>query len=167
MIFLHLKFNYSDNVEDRLGYFDKAGFFKDMFQSHYLSIVYCLIGEKIINLKKSEIKKNIRKHYKNYGGKNKVDTYFLVELLNDSCTYVFEAGKSVKDCKEITINNKTFKINNYENEYKLYFKSLLEGNNLNLINQQELFWEIYDFIKNDFDTNHKLQYYGKDTFNFL
>ena len=157
--YIKFKFNYSDNVEDRLGYFDKAGFFKDMFQSHYLSIVYSLIGNKITNLERSVIKKNIRKQYKNYGGKNKVDTYFYVELFHNKCTYIFEAGKSINDCKEITINNKTYKINNYENEYILYFKSLIEDTKLNYINEQELFWKIYDFIKNDFDTNYKLEYY--------
>tara|TARA_B100000424_G_scaffold269134_1_gene265409 strand:+ start:1424 stop:2413 length:990 start_codon:yes stop_codon:yes gene_type:complete len=158
--YIKLKFNYSDNVEDRLGYFDKVGFFKDMFQSHYLSIVYSLIGNKITNLKNSVIKKNIRKQYKSYGGKNKVDTYFYVELFDKRCTYIFEAGKSINDCKEITINNNTFKINNYENEYTLYFKSIIENTNLNFINQQELFWEIYDIIKNDFEANYKLQYYN-------
>ena len=158
--YINFKFNYSDNVEKRLGYFDQTGFFKDMFQSHYLSILYSLIGKKIVNLKKSFIKKNVRKQYENYGGINKVDTYFYVELLDfDSNTYVFEAGKSIKECKEITINDKIFKINNYKNEYELYFNSLIDDVNFNFINEQELFWEIYEYIENDFNLNHELEYY--------
>ena len=33
--------NYTDDVEKRIGYFDNTGFFIDMFQSHFLSILYC------------------------------------------------------------------------------------------------------------------------------
>ena len=48
--------------------FNTSGLFKDMFQSHYLSILYLLIGDKINNIIGSKITKNLRGQYKGYGG---------------------------------------------------------------------------------------------------
>ena len=61
--FFKISFLYQCDVEDRLRYFDNVGFFIDMFQSHYLSILYCIIGNKIYNLINADIVKIIKKQY--------------------------------------------------------------------------------------------------------
>ena len=168
--FFKISFHYDCDVENRLRYFDNVGFFIDMFQSHYLSILYCLIGSKIDDLMDSYIIKNIKKQYHNYGGKNKVDTYFQIQLENlnvedkDGCNYIFEGGKAMKEEKKIIqINNHIYEINNYYNEYELFFMDLINNNAINLISQHETFWNITEKINNDFKVkNLKLNYYNKN-----
>ena len=162
---IKIKFWYENDVEDRLGYFDNVGFFIDMFQSHYLSILYHLIGiDKLSKLLNMEIKVNTRKQYKNYGGMNKVDTYFYVELKDDTNLYIFEGGKAmVEENKEIEIDGIVYKINNYNNEYELYFKNILENNmNKSMIKYHDLFWKITDYINNDMKMNLNIDYYDKN-----
>ena len=168
--FFKISFHYDCDVENRLRYFDNVGFFIDMFQSHYLSILYSLIGPKINDLIDSLIVKNIKKQYYDYGGKNKVDTYFQVQLedLNvedkGGCNYVFEGGKAMKEEKKIIqINNHIYEIDNYYNEYQLFFTDLIENNAINLISQHDLFWKITEKINNHFKVNNlKLNYYYKN-----
>jgi glucose-6-phosphate 1-dehydrogenase len=168
--FFKISFHYDCDVENRLRYFDNVGFFIDMFQSHYLSILYSLIGPKINDLIDALIVKNIKKQYYDYGGKNKVDTYFQVQLedLNvedkDGCNYVFEGGKAMKEEKKIIqINNHIYEINNYYNEYRLFFTDLIKNNANNLISQHDLFWKITEKINNNFKVNDlKLSYYYKN-----
>ena len=168
--FFKISFHYDCDVENRLRYFDNVGFFIDMFQSHYLSILYSLIGPKINDLIDALILKNIKKQYYDYGGKNKVDTYFQVQLedLNvedkHGCNYVFEGGKAMKEEKKIIqINNHVYEINNYYNEYRLFFTDLIENNAINLISQHDLFWKITEKLNNHFKVNNlKLNYYYKN-----
>ncbi len=162
--FFKISFLYHCDVEDRLRYFDNVGFFIDMFQSHYLSILYSIINHKIYNLINATVVKNIKKQYHNYGGKNKVDTYFYLELNYDNNIYIFEGGKSMrKEAKTITINNEIFHINNYNNEYELFFHDLMESNSVNLISQHDIFWKITDNINKHFKTNNlKLSFYYKN-----
>ena len=148
--YFKISFIYSEDVENRLGYFDKTGLFKDMFQSHYLSVLYELIGDKIDNLLYSKINKNIRKQYHNYGGKNKnIDTYFYLELEYDGCKYIFESGKKMPDNREIVINDNSYTIKSYENEYELFFKELLNHNNKNIFENQNKFWKFYHYIEDN------------------
>ena len=148
--YFKISFIYSEDVENRLGYFDKTGLFKDMFQSHYLSVLYELIGDKIDNLLYSNINKNSRKQYHNYGGKNKnIDTYFYIELENDDCKYIFESGKNMPDKREIIINDNTYIIKSYENEYELFFKDLFNNNMKNIFKNQNKFWKLYHYIEDN------------------
>ena len=62
---IKLQFNYVDDFEERINYIDKVGFFIDMFQSHYLNIIYLIIGEEINNLTTANIIKNIKQQYIN------------------------------------------------------------------------------------------------------
>lgn len=161
---LKIQFNYLNDVEDRLGYFDKTGFFVDMFQSHFLSIVYSLINKEIYDFLNMNIIKNVRKQYKNYGGKNKIDTYFYVEFKVNDNLYIFEAGKAMlKEEKKIIIDDVEFNINNYENEYELYFKDIITSKYFcKIIFQQELFWKISDLLSNNYSNKSKLEYYDKN-----
>ena len=111
-----------------------------------------------------EIKVNTRKQYKHYGGMNKVDTYFYVELKDDKNVYIFEGGKAmVKEEKEIEIDGLVYKINNYNNEYELYFKNILENNmNNSMIKYHDLFWKITDHINNDVKMNLNIDYYDNN-----
>ena len=156
-----IQFNYTDDVEDRLGYFDKVGFFIDMFQSHFLSIVYSLINIEIYDFLNMNIIKNIRKQYINYGGKNNKDTYFYVEINVNNITYIFEAGKAMlKTEKKITIDNNEYVINNYKNEYEIYFNNIINDNlYINLIEEQEIFWNITELLQSKINT---LEYYSKN-----
>lgn len=158
---LEFHFLYDDDVESRLGYFDQVGFFIDMFPTHFLSIIYKL-NKSLLNLDKIKINKNIRKQYFNYGGKNNVDTYFYIDIDINNVNCIFEAGKlSFKKDKYITINNERYKINDYENEYELLFKTILNNNFDNeIINYQKTFWELTQIIIDDFNINGNLEYYG-------
>lgn len=148
--YFKISFNYSEDVENRLGYFDKTGLFKDMFQSHYLCVLYKLIGDKIDDLLYLKINKNIRTQYQNYGGKNKnIDTYFYVELEDSNCKYIFESGKKMPDKREIVINDNSYIIKSYENEYELFFNDVLNNNNKNIFEHQNKFWKIYHYIEDN------------------
>ena len=156
-----IKFLYSDDVENRLGYFDKTGLFKDMFQSHYLSVLYLFLKEDILKLMNCNIKKNIRKKYNNYGGKNLIDTYFYLEVEVDDLVLVFESGKAVKDKREIKINNSVYTINSYEDEYNIMFNNVLCGTHNNTINMQPLFWKIFSKFEDEFIKNSTIGNYEK------
>jgi glucose-6-phosphate 1-dehydrogenase len=144
-------FLYSDDVEKRLGYFDKTGLFKDMFQCHYLSILTVLIGNDIEKLLTAKIIRNERKQYLNYGGKNKVDTYFYLEIDVSGKIFVFESGKAFKDKREIVINNESHIIKSYEDEYIQMFKNVLTNNHNNIVKYQNLFWKIYNRFEKSFE----------------
>ena len=146
--YFKISFLYSEDVEHRLGYFDKTGMFKDMFQSHFLAVLYEIIGNKVEDLLDATILYNIRKQYSHYGGDSDVDTYFNVELNKGKCKYVFESGKYLPDKRCISINDNTYVINSYENEYSLFFKSLVNNEHSNLMQRQEKFWKIYEYIQN-------------------
>ena len=143
-----ISFLYSEDVEHRLGYFNKTGMFKDMFQSHFLAVLYGIIGNKVDELLDATIVQNIRKQYSHYGGDNHVDTYFNVELQTDNCKYVFESGKYLPDKRCVSINNIEYVIHSYENEYSLFFTNLLANKHKNLTHHQDKFWKIYEYIQN-------------------
>lgn len=155
---IHFRFLYTDDVEDRLGYFDQTGFFIDMFQSHFLSILYCFIKDEIEILKKGYIQID-RKQYENYGGENSdTDTYFYLKITCKEKIFIFEAGKSMSNlCKEIIINGQTFPISDYQNEYSIFFSEIQKNNSL--IFKQETFWEITEYIKDYFT---EIEYYPKN-----
>lgn len=155
---IHFRFLYTDDVENRLGYFDQTGFFIDMFQSHFLSILYCLIQDEIDILKKADIEID-RKQYNNYGGQNpEADTYFCLKISYGEKVFIFEAGKSMSElCKEIIVNGQTHTISDYQNEYSIFFQKLHDNNNL--VFRQETFWEITEYVKNYFTD---IEYYPKN-----
>lgn len=157
---IHFRFLYTDDVENRLGYFDQTGFFIDMFQSHFLSILYYLIQDEIEILKKSDIEID-RKQYDNYGGQNpEADTYFCLKISYEEKVFIFEAGKSMnKFCKEIIVNGKKYSIHDYKNEYSLFFSKLPANNNL--MYTQETFWEITENVKKYFKN---IDYYPRNDY---
>lgn len=157
---IHFRFLYPDDVENRLGYFDQTGFLIDMFQSHFLSILYCLIKEEVEMMKTAHIQID-RKQYYHYGGKNpEAETYFLLTITYGQKVFMFEAGKSMSEqCKEIIVNGETHPINDYQNEYSLFFSKLHSNNDLVL--RQEIFWEITEYVKEHFT---KIDYYPKNEF---
>ena len=72
--------------------------------------------------------KNIKRQYINYSGKNNVDTYFYVELETKTRKLIYEAGKAMKkSIKRIIIDDNIYKINDYENEYELYFMDIINN----------------------------------------
>jgi len=158
-----IRFLYADDVEDRLGYFDKTGFFIDMFQSHFLSIIYLLIGKRTNEMLTGSILSNERKQYISYGGANEVDTYFYVEFESDDLHIRVEAGKAMeRTVKELTINHTKYKINNYNDEYEIFFKGIMDDSAHNMLPQQELFWKITELVTHDIGKS--LDYYAKNEF---
>ena len=153
-------FFYNDDVEDRLGYFDKTGFFIDMFQSHLLSILYLIIGDDIEKIFKSNIDIE-RKQYENYGGKNKeIDTYFHIKMIHNDIKISMNIGKAMSYIKkQIIINDEIFDIGDYKNEYYLFFNNI--KNDINIINKQDKFWKITEFIKSHFKD---ISFYKKNNF---
>ena len=119
-----------------------------MFQSHFLSILFLLNKNIIKNLLNSSILKFYKKQYNNFGGNKNIDTYFYLELKLNDIILIFESGKKMKiKEKFIIIDNNKFKINDYENEYELFFKDfILNINFKNIILKQELFWKITNYI---------------------
>ena len=158
-----IRFLYADDVEDRLGYFDKTGFFIDMFQSHFLSIIYLLIGKRINKMLTCSILSNERKQYISYGGANEVDTYFYVEMKSEDLRVRVEAGKAMKrTIKELTINHKKYEINNHNDEYKIFFEGIMDDSIENMLPHQELFWKITESVAQGVSEN--LKYYAKNKF---
>ena len=158
-----IRFLYADDVEDRLGYFDKTGFFIDMFQSHFLSIIYLLIGKRTNEMLESSILSNERKQYINYGGANEVDTYFYVEFESKDLHIRVEAGKAMKKTvKELTINHKKYEINNYNDEYKIFFEGIMDDSAENMLTHQELFWKITEYVASS--EGGRMRRYAKNKF---
>ena len=157
--YFKISFLYSEDVEHRLGYFNKTGLFKDMFQSHFLAVLYGIIGNRVEELLDANIVHNIRKQYSHYGGDSDVDTYFNVELHTENCKYVFESGKYLPDKRYMKVNNNEYVINSYENEYSLFFKSLIANKHKNLIQRQDKFWKIHDCLQNKVKTTQTLDKY--------
>ena len=146
--YIKFLFHYNDDLEERLKYINHTGFFIDMFQSHFLSILFLLNKNIIKNLLNSSILKFYKKQYNNFGGNKNIDTYFYLELKLNDIILIFESGKKMKiKEKFIIIDNNKFKINDYENEYELFFKDfILNINFKNIILKQELFWKITNYI---------------------
>ena len=117
-----------------------------MFQTHLLSILYELIGDKINLIFESKIDIH-RKQYNNYGGSNlNAETYFNLEILNNEYYLCIEVGKSMKyKKKQIIVNDQIFVINDYQDEYYNFFNS--DKIRFNIINQQDSFWKITEAIK--------------------
>ena len=154
------RFLYTDDVESRLEYFDKTGFFIDMFQSHFLSILQCLIKDNIQNITKGFVQ-GIRRQYIGYGGKNKEsDTYFNIKIITKDYEFIFEAGKSMQEKKkEIIINGIKFVINDYADEYSTFFQKHRENCNIkNVLENQETYWKITEYVRKNFKS---MEYYEK------
>lgn len=152
---IHFDFLYEHDVEDRLTYFDQTGFFIDMFQSHLLSILYLLLKHQLSNLLDYDVN-IIRKQYRPYSGKNsEADTYFYLTL-SGPIEITMEIGKSMKPKKQIFVNDKQYIINNYEDEYYIFFNQM--DKYINLLPMQELFWKITHHVQKYFKP---MEYYPK------
>ena len=163
---ISIRFLYADDVENRLGYFDKTGFFIDMFQSHFLSIIHLLVGKRTETLLTSKVLSNERKQYISYGGSHKVDTYFYVEIKSEDLCIRVEAGKAMKETtKEIGINDTKYDISNYNDEYEIFFKGIIDGTMENMLPHQGLFWKISEMVAHD--AGDKVSYYTKNKFSGL
>ena len=67
----------------------------------------------------------------------------------------------LKSEKKITIDNNEYIINNYKNEYEIYFNNIINDNlTINLIEQQEIFWNITELLQSKINS---LEYYNKNT----
>ena len=66
----------------------------------------------------------------------------------------------LKTEKKITIDNNEYVINNYKNEYEIYFNNIINDNlYINLIEEQEIFWNITELLQSKINT---LEYYSKN-----
>jgi hypothetical protein len=67
-----------------------------------------------------------------------------------------EIGKSIKPKKQIFVNDKQYIINNYEDEYYIFFNQM--DKYINLLPMQELFWKITHHVQKYFKP---MEYYPK------
>ena len=144
---IHIKLNFSHDVESRLGYFNKTGLFVDLFQGHILWILFELIGE-FSDLDLSQIKIE-KKQYYNFGGDLEIDTFFKLQFNVNNTYLTISCGKKMhEDLKIIRVNNIDYNITDCS-EYYLLFKDVLVNNSNDLVNNyinQEAYWNITEFI---------------------
>ena len=167
--------NEKEDVNHRIQYFDDVGLFKDMIQSHVMSILfYCFSDNfkiddqnypKIINCNKGQ--------YNGYNGSNNVETFIKLELRWNEINISIIAGKGMnEDIKEVSYADDlgifNYKINSKESEYINLFDDICKKNiNNKFLSKKKVlyFWKIsenildnisnieinkYDIPKNDY-----------------
>ena len=157
---LKIYLNETIDVENRLEYFDKYGLFKDMVQSHVLTLIdfYCPNLFSNINLADIKITDARLGQYKGYGGNKKTETLVQINLVWDYINIYIDTSK--KDnvnkkyilCKSISdkesIKTKIIKITSKESEYKILFQDSLKNDKSKFLKKSNIFdfWKISDYI---------------------
>ena len=145
-------------VNHRLQYFDDIGLFKDMVQSHVLTILlYCFPDLFDFDFKNLKIISCIRGQYKEYKGTKKTETYIKLVLRWNDVDIIIEAGKGIdSDKKEIHYINDEMKnivipITSDFSEYKMLFMDALDKNKRRYLNSKNIkkFWELSEYIMNN------------------
>lgn len=165
---LKIYMNEKNDVENRLEYFDKYGLFKDMVQSHVLTLIqfYCPSLFSNINLANIKITSSRLGQYKGYSGDKKTETLVKINLVWDYINITINTSKKSKDdkkyivCKDI--NDKTnvktniIKINSKESEYKILFQDSLKNDKSKFLTQSHIFdfWKISDYIWEQIKNNN-------------
>ena len=84
------------DVDDRIDYFDSYGLINDMFQSHVLSILQYILGDKFYNTKRFTINKLSVGQYRNYPVSNSnTETYMNVSISWNDVDIVIVCGKKM------------------------------------------------------------------------
>ncbi len=153
--------NEIEDVEHRIEYFDKVGLFKDMVQSHVITILlYCfpqLFSN--INLSNNDDLSNIvvKGHkigqYNGYSGNKNVDTYLKLHIEWNNVDLMIEAGKGMS-CNKKEIHymceneNIIVKINSKYSEYKCLFQDILNDNKDKFLSSDSIkyFWRLSDHM---------------------
>lgn len=153
--------NEIESVEHRIEYFDKVGLFKDMVQSHVITILmYCFPKLFSSNLSLSSnndlvniiVKKHIIGQYKGYSGNKNVDTYLKLHIEWNNVNLIIEAGKCMgynkKEIHYMGDTNSIVKINSEYSEYKCLFQDILNNNNEKFLSSDciKYFWELSEHI---------------------
>ena len=153
-ILLHEK----ELVNHRLQYFDDIGLFKDMVQSHVLTILlYCFPDLFNLNFNNLEIVSCIWGQYKEYKGTKNTETYIKLVLCWNDVDIIIEAGKGIdSDKKEIhyitdEMKNIVIPITSDFSEYKMLFKDALNKDKSRYLNSNNIkkFWELSEYIMNN------------------
>jgi len=167
--------NEKEDVNHRIQYFNDVGIFKDMIQSHVMSILfYCFSDNFKIDTKNyPKIISCNRGQYNGYNGSNNVGTFIKLELRWNEIDILIISGKGMEeDIKEVSYadNFGTFKykINSKESEYINLFDDICERNTTDkFLSKKKVlyFWKIsenildnisnikinkYDIPKNDY-----------------
>jgi len=156
-----------ETVDHRLKYFDKVGLFKDMFQSHVMTILlYCFPNlfskNKLSNIR---IIDSLRGQYIGYKGGNNTETYIKLVIDWNDIEVSIEVGKGMAvNRKEIKYSSNSgisiVPITSNYSEYKSLFQDTLMGNKNNYLTIQDIqyFWKLSDNILEKMDTNSIFYY---------
>ena len=156
-----------ETVDHRLKYFDKVGLFKDMVQSHVMTILlYCFPNlfskNKLSNIR---IIDSLRGQYIGYKGSNNTETYIKLVIDWNDIEVSIEVGKGMAvNRKEIKYSSNSgisiVPITSNYSEYKSLFQDTLMGNKNNYLTIQDIqyFWKLSDNILEKMDTNSIFYY---------
>ena len=167
-IFLNKNYNISElkiyldeteNVDHRLEYFDNVGIFRDMVQSHVLTLIshFCPNLFKDINLNDIVILDYEKGQYKGYKGSESIETYIFIELLWGKTFIKIHTGKKLElERKQIiykyklqgSSNVNIVNLKSRNQEYKLLFMDAYYNKKEKFINCKNIldFWKISDYI---------------------
>lgn len=173
--------NEIENVDHRLEYFDKVGLFKDMVQSHVMTLLlYCfpqLFNNNSTNNNSTNnidsnipniiVEEHIKGQYNGYDGNKDIDTYLKLYIKWNNTDLMIEAGKGMScNKKEIhyVCNNKDIiiQIGSKYSEYKCLFQDVLNADKSKFLSSDSIkyFWKISDHILEQ-NKNTKMLYYDK------
>ena len=143
------------------------GLFKDMVQSHVMTILlYCFPNlfskNKLSNIR---IIDSLRGQYIGYKGSNNTETYIKLVIDWNDIEVSIEVGKGMAvNRKEIKYSSNSgisiVPITSNYSEYKSLFQDTLMGNKNNYLTIQDIqyFWKLSDNILEKMDTNSIFYY---------
>lgn len=150
---IEIYLNERNRVDHRLEYFDKVGIFRDMVQSHAMSILlYCFPNVfKIDNIQDIKLLDHKLDQYSGYRGSKTTETYIKLVLLWNNTKIVIETGKGLDiDKKLIEYDDNFIEIISSKSEYKLLFQNAFNGDKSKYLTRKNIidFWQISDYIWN-------------------
>jgi glucose-6-phosphate 1-dehydrogenase len=159
----YMKATETNDVKNRVSYYEGIGALRDMIQSHFLNVLFRIFNEDI-NPEDIETLEFEKAQYKDYekelSKKSDTETFVYWKFKIKEKEITFVTGKAL-DKKEtlIEIDNKKLKIQNKENPYVGVFENFLAGKKENFptIEQSILAWKILEKIPE----NTKLKKYEK------
>jgi glucose-6-phosphate 1-dehydrogenase len=111
-------------------YYDEVGAIKDMFQGHFMNMLFKILPEE--NLKKLKIDTTKTSQYREYQSeikkKSKTETYANVILKNKHSQIELETGKKAKSKESyVKLNDKKISLIDKKNPYEKIFSDFFSG----------------------------------------
>tara|TARA_A100001388_G_scaffold159842_1_gene119210 strand:- start:1432 stop:2511 length:1080 start_codon:yes stop_codon:yes gene_type:complete len=160
-----------ETADHRLEYFDNVGIFKDMVQSHVLTLISHFCPELLININLNDIK--IQNYeigqYNGYKGSPKTETFIFLEIKWKEIYIKIHLGKKLEfDRKQIIYKYTTSESSNVDiitlksrnSEYKVLFQDALINDKTKFLSSKNIidFWNISDYIWNKIKNKKFIKY---------